>query len=308
LTGESIRDKLRENRPQNAGNAELIYTDESWKQIGRDVALAYKWPLVAVCGLLTLSLWQGWVGLDMVPVEAWSMVYYAVLGSFAAGPLGYWLVLRWEDPIGQEIDDRDPVGHRHRHLRLGPELVEKLEVMSPWGEEVSINSLQDVTINGRSGYECMDFRVTPDGTPTCVATWMGEESSTQFRTYKNAYSYAHKRLARRADKKSMLRANQGEIVREACERAITELIRTSERSGMPHGEEIDAVVRDVMDDAGLGDPLDNDRDRRDRGGVERDDDDADRRDHDRREDSGPAPGEPELPPPSPTATDGGTER
>jgi hypothetical protein len=125
-----------------------------------------------------------------------------------------------------------------------------------------MDELERCSINGRSGFEVMDFRIE-DGTPVCVATWLGESSGAAFRTYKNAFRFAHNRLSKRANRATMLRSNQGQIAREAAERVVFRMIQTSEQSGIPHGEEIDGVVNDVLSDYGLetvSEQLSEDRD------------------------------------------------
>ena len=246
----------------------LVYHRSPHSSQATDLLIAYRWPLFISALLGFIALLLTWAFLDVgpatvigaIPSEMWSFVWYMAIGAFPAGVAAFWLVLRFESIDGVEVLDLDPITGHHRHVRVGNSLWADLDVRSPWGTSVGQDDLQPCTVNGHHGYEVMDFRITSDGTPTCVATWLGESSGAAFRTYKNAYRYAHKRLSRRANRATMLRANQGEIAREAAERVVYLLVKSSEQSGMPHGEEIDAVVQDVLDDHGLGDPLDDDLD------------------------------------------------
>jgi len=202
----------------------------------------------------------GWWSLPTLPPEVWSFGFYLVSGVVLAALPAHWLVKRWDSPKGVELMELDPVSHDHRHLRLGRELFDDMEVYSPYGEVVGTEELQPTTVNGATGYELMDFRVPEGGPPQCVATWMGEASAAEMRSYKSAVEYARKRLSKQADKAVALEANREAIVREAAERVMTAMIRDAERSGTPHADEIHVAVDDVLEDLGLTDSTLSDAD------------------------------------------------
>ena len=245
--------------PKNRGRKpKRIYSRYSRTQALVDLATAFRWHLLLVAIILSaLYAYYRPTPAD-VPVEVWSLLFYVAIGALPGAVLAYLLVNWLTEVRGVEILDLDPVTDSHRHLRVGNKLWDDMEVQTPWGETAGESDLRRCSINGRQGFEVMDMRIE-DGRPTCVATWMGEASGTEMRTFKSAYRHAHSRLARRADKATMLRANQGEIAREAAEEVVYRLITTSEESGMPNGSEIEGVVSDVLSDAGLNSPLDEDR-------------------------------------------------
>lgn len=269
-TGDAQRSQVEVDPGEEADGT--IYRARTPKDRAADILMAYRWPLFLTALFSVFGIIALWGLTDIgpsdvigaVPVEAWSTLWYVAIGSLLAAPAGIWLVHRWDDIRGVEVLEIDPVTGQHRHIRVGNNVWDKLVVRSPWGDygtaqTIGVDDLQRCEINGRSGYELMDFRIRPDGRPECTATWLGEEGSgAEFRTYKNAYRYAHKRLSKRANRAKMLRANQGEIAREAAEKVVYRLVVTSEKSGMPHGEEVENVVDGVLDDFGLGSPLNDD--------------------------------------------------
>lgn len=249
---DGMRDrKNRGRRPRR------VYSRYSRLQAATDLLTAYKWPLVLAIIAVSIGIWWQDVGLSDVPVEVWSLLFYLGVGAFPGGVLAYVLVRWLSDIRGVELLDFDPVTDSHRHFRVGHKLWDDVEVRTPWGETTDESDLRRCSINGRQGFEVMDFRIE-DGKPTCVATWMGEASGAEIRTFKSAYRYAHKRLARRADRATMIRANQGEIAREAAEKVVLHMIQTAEQARIPNGEQIETVVSDVLSDHGLNDPLDDD--------------------------------------------------
>jgi hypothetical protein len=165
-----------------------------------------------------------------------------------------------ESTAGTDVLDLDPVGGRHRHLRIGPKVWDRMMLKTPWGETVGRDMVADCHINGRSALELMDVRVPERGPPTAVVTWMGAADDRALRCYARAVEHAQTHLARQADKALDLEANREPIVREAAEATVYRLIKTSERSGVPHGDMISDVVADVLDrdgtDGGLGSRLD----------------------------------------------------
>lgn len=268
-SGLNPDDDQRDPRPGEVsieGTPGLAYTRDPPREQTRSLLIAYRWPLFISLLLTVLTIAGLWLFADVgpgdlisaIPVQVWSMLFYAGFAAGLSAIPAYMLVMRWETIEGIAVLEQNPVTHDHRHLSVGSSIWSDLVVKSPWGSIASTADLQPCTVNGRSGYELMDFHLLEDGTPCAVATWMGESSGAAFRTYKNAFRYAHNRLAKRANRATMLRANQGQIAREAAERVVYEMIRTSERSGMPHGEEVESVVDDVLSDYALDDPLDDD--------------------------------------------------
>lgn len=189
--------------------------------------------------------------IDAIPAEGWSVLYYG-FATFLVSVVPAWLgVRRWHQLRGTEVWDSDPVSNNHRHLRIGPRLWSDLRVFSPWGEEVSTGSLNEVTINGRSGFEVMDLRVTDGGQISCVATWMGEADRSMVRSYRHAVDYVERRLSKKAERAEALESLIEPIAREAAERRIMSLIRASERSSGMGGEQIEEIMTDVMEDFGV---------------------------------------------------------
>lgn len=222
---------------------------------------------VLTLGLLALSL-AGLLGawhlgaisafLDSIPPAVWSWLWYVGWGAAFATPPAY-LVLRWmHSPSGHEILDLDPVTSEHRHVRIGRDLWDEFEITSPWSEEVSKADLQQCSVNGRSGYEVMDLRIPENGPPTAVVPWLGDASAAQLRAYRYAFVSAHRRLSKQANKAMAQEASRSEIIRESAQRVVTEMIRDAERSGMPHGDEIEQAVDDVLGDLGVSDSLRDD--------------------------------------------------
>lgn len=252
-------DVLSDDPPSHHGiGTRSLYTQDSPGRLLVDLLLGYKWPIVIVLVVAIAVFAMGWIGIPAIPEQVWGFAFYMALGAFPGIPIAYVLV-RWLDkPQGQELLDIDAVSDDHRHLRVGKEVWDDLLVLSPWGEPVGTDSLKTCTINGESGYECMDFRVREDGTPVCVATWLGEDSSTSMRAYKSALYYARRRLQRQAQRASMMRANIEPLAREAAERYVYRQVKVSEKSGAPGGEEIGNVVEEVMDEFGVDDPLKDD--------------------------------------------------
>jgi hypothetical protein len=239
--------------------------DDLDRAADRAESLLYEYRYVvggALLLLLAQSSGQGvtigdtveqWVA--SIPPEVWVFGRYAAIGMVGGAPLGYYVYKHFYTVDGVEILELDPVGNRHRHLRLGNQLWDDLVVRSPWGTTVGTEELQQVSVNGRTGYELMDLQNPDDGPPTCVATWMGEASAAELRTYKYAVVEARKRLSRKANQAIAQEAARESIVREAAERVVVGMIRTSERSGVPHGDEVEDAVDDVLGDMGLDSPL-----------------------------------------------------
>jgi len=257
------RDQIRENAGENRGRgANRVYTSYTRREAVVDVLTAYSLPLsisafLLVCIVIGLAA-TGNLPTVRIPPWVWAAAFWTLVGALASAFPAYLLYRYFYSPSGVEVLDLDPVTQDHRHLRVGHERWDKMQVYSPWGSEVGTESLQEATVNGLTGYEVMDLRVHEDDTPTCVATWMGEADAATLRTYKSAVTVARRRLAKQAEKATVMEANQQTIVREAAEKVVVELIRTSERSGMPNGDEIKGVVEGVMRDFGLEDPLTDD--------------------------------------------------
>jgi len=254
-------DRLDDPGPSTSSTR--VYTrDESRDRLGRlvvDLLDAYRWPLVLLVVAVVLGVLWFDPEVPDVPPEAQSAMIYAVVGSIFALPAAHYLVKWFDEPSGVAVLDLDPVADDHRHLRVGSEIWDDLEVRSPWGGEASTAELKQNTINGRRGYELMDFRIRDDGTPVAVSTWLGEADSTTLRTYRYAVKYCRERLAERADRAVALEANRHQVVREAAERVVLDMIETAESSGVPSGDKISGVVEQTLDDVGFNDPLDDDR-------------------------------------------------
>lgn len=217
--------------------------------------------LALIGSALLIGGW--WVGLipdmiDAVPSWVWSAGWYILWGGFFASIPAYLVLKHVDSPQGHEILDLNPVTNDHRHVRIGRELWDDFEIESPWSDDVSKADLQECTVNGRSGFEVMDLRVPDHGPPTAVVPWLGEASASQIRTYRYAFVAAHRRLSKQANKAMAQEAARSEIIREAAERVVTEMIRDAERSGVPNGEEIEGAVDDVLDDLGVHDSLRDD--------------------------------------------------
>lgn len=248
-------DLAAREQPQESSTPTQVYRQDGRGRLLVDLATAYRWPLVLGSAALALAVLWFSPELPEVPPEATTAVIYAGVGSLGAVPAAWWFVQRFRSPSGVEVLDLDPVGHSHRHLRVGSDVWGDLEVRSPWGSECTTADLQDITLNGRTGYEVADFRVLPDGTPRCVATWMGEADGSALRTYKYAVVHARERLSKRAQANMAKEAAREQIVTEAAERVVASMIRESERSGVPNGEQIQDAVGDVLSDMGMSDPL-----------------------------------------------------
>lgn len=216
---------------------------------------------------ISLAWYTGWLRALMTwdaPVWIQNAIWYGSLGALIGALPAYLIVRHFHKPTGLHALDLDPVGRRHRHLRLGEEVLEELTVRTAWGENVSMDALKEISVNGEQGIEMMDFRVTEENGPVCVATWMGEADSSRLRAYSRAVIYARRRLTRRAERALTLDANREALVREAAERVVYRMIRTSEAGSMPGGEEIEGVVEDVLSDFGierdaLAEPLSEER-------------------------------------------------
>ena len=251
-----------DNSPDNLGfGKRRIYTHQSYPDMAVELLTAYKWHLSGIFILLFGTWLLGWWSVPSItlPPEAISMLVYFCMATAVAYPFAGRTVKWWDSPQGQEILEFNPIGNSHRHLRIGSELWDDLIVRSPWGEQVTTNELQHCSVNGASGYELMDLRVPENGPPQCVATWMGEASGSMLRTYQMSVRHARRRLAKDAYRNLGREANRENIVREAAERVIVDMIRTSEDSGIPSGDEIRNAVDDVMDSMEDMDPMMPDR-------------------------------------------------
>jgi hypothetical protein len=278
-----------------------------------DAARSYRWPIVVLVVAAAALIVLGDVDVA-VPPWLWGVGWYLALGGLIAAAPAKWLADRITEDPGVDLLDLDPVSGRHRHLRVGPRVWEQTTILSPWGDEVDVEDLNRVEINGRQGYEVMDYR-TPDDelglrsadderpTPTCVATWMGDEEvdSARLRAYRSTVEYARDRLAEDAQRAVTLRANLGNIAREAAEKMVVEHIAAAESSSAPSGDAIQTTVEDVLDEWGFDDPLDDgDRD-------EQDDDRVDRGEREQRDGRLPGPDPTETTTDLPVSTDGGQD-
>lgn len=252
----------RESGENRANGPNRVHSRYSTTEAVVDLLTAYKWPLLLGGVVVTLVVGSlaatGNLPTVRIPPWMWHHLGWATFAAAVASVPAYLLLKRFRTVEGVEVWDVDPVTGSHRHLRLGGKLYDDLVVKSPWGSVISKEELTDCTVNGRKGVEMMDFRVLEDGTPVCVAPWVGEASGAQMRTYRRAFNYARQRLARRAEKASLYRANIGELARESAERMVAKHVVRSESTGIPHGDQIDSVIEEVMRDAGLNDPLDLD--------------------------------------------------
>ena len=239
------------NRPDPDGS-ERVYVEETTRDRLTDLLVAYKWPLVLASTALLVGYLLGWYEVPEVPPEAWSLLAYVLSGSIIALPAGWYLVEYFRDERGVEVLDLDPVGDDHRHLRVGSELWEDLTVRTPWGEETGTEDLRRATINGRTGYTVLDMRVEDEEGLVCVSSTVGTLSTVELRTYEESLRYVRERLSRRANRAVALRANLGPIAREAAERVVYDLVKSSEESGMPSGDRIEQTVDDVLGTIDLG--------------------------------------------------------
>ena len=252
-------DGLKMDKRNRGKGTRSLYIYNGKKEMAKSAVAAWKWPIALFLTVLTLVVaWQGLPSLDAIPWWVWSSIWYVMLGSFVGAPLAGILLYYWRSPSGIELWDVGTPTHEHRHLRIGKELWERMEVRSPWGSEASKADLQRCKINGRDGYEVMDLRIKADDTPVCIATWMGESSADALRTYRMSLVYSRKILSRKAEQAEMLKANREHIIREVAERQVHQMIQTSERSGLPAGDEIESVVSDVLGELGIDDRLDHD--------------------------------------------------
>jgi len=252
------------DRPEPDGS-ERVYVESTTRSRSQDrlttLLVAYKWPIVLSSSALWLAVLLGWIEVPEIPPEVVSIGAYLLSGSIIAIPAGWYLVEKFRDDRGVEVLDLDPVGDDHRHLRIGRDLWDSVEVRSPWGSETSTSALRSCSINGRTGYEVMGLRVEQDGTLVVVSTALGDMSAVELRTYESALEYAQTRLSRRANRGIALRANLSHVAREAAERVVLSMVRTSEESGMPDGDRIEETVDDVLGSLDLGDDPEVDRER-----------------------------------------------
>lgn len=250
---ESVKEsKRREDGPT------LVYTDRTRRDAAVELLTAYKWPVALTAAALAAFL------LYVGPSTAWAWVppwVWASAAWFTAGLAimaipANWVYKRWFKRVeGVEILDLDPVAGSHRHLRVGWDKWDDVELLSPWGGTVTLNDLSRATINGRQGFEVMDFRVRSDNTPVCMPIWPGEAPGRQIKSYRLAFWRAKTKLSRKADQYDALRASHGEIAREVASNVVLAMIRTAEESGMPNGDKIQEAVDDVMDDLDAADPM-----------------------------------------------------
>lgn len=259
-------DGLKTEKNNKGRGTRAMYHRYSRWYYAKEILVSYRWPIVVL--ILAASAALAYFGVPEITVPDWTKgaVLYAGISALLSAPVAWILLRRWETPKGVEVLDLDPSTGSHRHLRVGLDLWEELEVRSPWGGKASIEDLSRVDINGRQGYELMDLRVRDDGTPVATATWMGEASSAALRTYRYTLVYARRRLSKQAEKAQILEANREHIIREIAEKQVYQLIQTAEESGLPDGASIDQTVDDVLKDLGVEDRLldeDIDEDRSD---------------------------------------------
>jgi len=246
---ESPLDRTRDaiERPDSSDSSSRVYVERSNVDRATDLLESYRYILAAGLVAFAVAYLAGYVEVPEVPPEAISYGKYAAVGSIPGSIAAYALISLIEiSPRGVEVLDLDPVSGDIRHLRIGPSLWEGVEVRTPYGEEVDTSSLKRVSINGRTGVECMDMRADPDRGLVCVSTHLGEMSSVELRTYRSSLSYAQTRLSERANEAVALRANMGGLVREGVERITYEMVRESETSGVPHGDRIEEAVEDII--------------------------------------------------------------
>ena len=254
-------DGLKTRRKNRGKGTRNLYVYNGKKEMLRSGLAAWRWPIVIFCiALIGLIWWKGLPSSDDVPWWVWSTSWYWIIGSFIGIPGSFVLLYFWRDPTGVEVLDLGTPTDEHRHMRIGNELWERMDVVSPWGEEASKAALNECRINGRPGHELMDLRVRDDGTLVCVATWMGEASESALRTYRMSLIYTRRILSKKAEEAEMLKANREHIIREVAERQVAQMIETAEKSGLPDGDAIEDTVSDVLSDLGINDRLKTERD------------------------------------------------
>lgn len=246
----SVPTETNQRNPSNSGKgSSKLYTNYSSKRAAVELLTAYKWPLVIsliiLAGLVAL---YGAPSIPSPPAEFWMIAGYFVGGAGLALLPSYLIVQRLREPSGIELAELDPVTGEHRHLRIGRGLWEDAVILWPDGGKASKSDLAQCRINGRSGYEVMDLRISEDGRPVMAATEIGGMSTSQLRTYENVLKYIRKRLISRARKADLFLSNREHIIEEAVEQQMHQMIMTSERSGLPDGESVDKVVETLLND------------------------------------------------------------
>jgi len=182
-----------------------------------------------------------------------NIIHYIVVGSIPGSVIGYGLFWYFREPEGLELMVLHPVESNHNHLRIGSERFDEMSVQNVLGEPVGREELKEITVNGRAGYEIIDYNYDEN---TATATWMGGASSDELRAYKKMVVYVQQRLSKHADEAIELRVNQQPIVREVASRVANHMIRVSEQARVPEGDLIDGVIDDVLTDYDVDDPLD----------------------------------------------------
>jgi hypothetical protein len=223
-----------------------------------EVLLAFKWHLT-VLGILAVlgiggSLWIGILDrLPSIPSWVWGVATYAVLTVVVAV-----LVYRWYDPPGTPIVELDPKHGDYRVLKVGPALWSDVVVEGPRDDRVGgVDDLSRITINGVNGVEVLALDVPDEDDsrpPVATPNWLAGATSAEVRSYRSTLSYIQDRLSERADRGTRLRANYPLLVREGVERILADIIRTTEREGVPSGERIQDVLDDVVGKHDPGDP------------------------------------------------------
>jgi hypothetical protein len=221
---------------------------EPWRHTVRDLAIAYKTPislLVAAGAIIAGLVLAGEFNIpSWVPTLAW----YSVVGSIAGIPIAWGLVWYLTDDPGIELLDLHPVASDHQHLRIGRESFADLYIEDPLGNEVGSEQLNDITVNGRQGYEVINY--DPDR-HAVTTSWMGGASADEMRAYRSQVEYIQRKLSLMADQYVDLRANLSPVVRDAASQTAQHIIQTSEGDRTPGNDYIADAVQSAMTRQGL---------------------------------------------------------
>jgi len=231
---------------------------DSWRNIARDLLIAYKFPISIIGILLTIILFgfrlvtggfPGFFGLIWNVIAA--ILGYALYVVPIGGTLGIVLYFAISTDNSTRVLDLHPLYSQGEYavadMKLGEEIWDNLTVVNTDGEKVPKDSLNQIEFRTgeksvEKGYEVMGYDLL---TNTATATYLGE-SSLEMRQWKKSLERIEAKLLTMADWGVEELLDQPVVARMIAARVTRYLVNCHAKATLPNGEEVTQMSRDVL--------------------------------------------------------------
>lgn len=202
-------------------------------------------PLASTAGAVgtfAIVVWavvEGGISIPQPPNWLWVAVFTGALASVSAWYLGKPLAKGLYNPDMELVSVQNPKNGNQELIQLRKDRFRAMTVRKQpsedeeVGEEVDLDYLHTVVINGQTAYEVDSY--DPE-TNTAVASWQAGVSNSEIRRKKSEIDYIKQELESEADKAVELLANNPQILRKYGAEVSNRIIRVAQGIEVPDGQ------------------------------------------------------------------------